>query len=211
MQAAGLLDIDTKDLRVDLLSLSAHKFYGPRGVGVLYVKRGTPFEPLLMGGGQEGQRRSGTENVPGIVGLAAAFKLSASEKDDNLRKIGNLRDMVIEGLNDSLDGVIFNGHPENRLANNISVSFEGIEGEPVLVGLDFAGICASSGSACSSASLEPSHVLLAIGRSAELAQGTLRISLGWDNSVEDVKYLLSVLPDLVRKLREMPSMSVAKK
>lgn len=207
VQAAGLLDIDTKDLRVDLLSLSAHKFYGPRGVGVLYVKRGTPFEPLLMGGGQEGQRRSGTENVPGIVGLAAAFKLSASEKDDNLRKIGNLRDMVIEGLNDSLDGVILNGHPENRLANNISVSFEGIEGEPVLVGLDFAGICASSGSACSSASLEPSHVLLAIGRSAELAQGTLRISLGWDNSVEDVKYLLSVLPDLVRKLREMPSMS----
>jgi len=115
--------------------------------------------------------------------------------------------MVVDGLNDSLDGVLLNGHPENRLANNVSVSFEGIEGEPVLVGLDFAGICASSGSACSSASLEPSHVLLAIGRSAELAQGTLRISLGRDNSIEDVKYLLSVLPNLVRKLREMPSMS----
>ena len=207
VQAAGLLDIDTRDLRVDLLSLSAHKFYGPRGVGVLYVKRGTPFEPLLMGGGQEGQRRSGTENVPGIVGLATALKLSVSEKDDSLRKIVNLRDMVVDGLNDSLDGVLLNGHPENRLANNVSVSFEGIEGEPVLVGLDFAGICASSGSACSSASLEPSHVLLAIGRSAELAQGTLRISLGRDNSIEDVKYLLSVLPNLVRKLREMPSMS----
>mgnify|MGYP001211166531 FL=1 len=207
VQAAGLLDIDTKDLGVDLLSLSAHKFYGPRGVGVLYVKRGTPFEPLLMGGGQEGQRRSGTENVPGIVGLATALELSESEKDHNLRKIANLRDMIIDGLIGCLDGVMLNGHPQNRLANNVSVSFEGIEGEPVLVGLDFAGICASSGSACSSASLEPSHVLLAIGRSAELAQGTLRISLGRDNSVEDVRYLLSVLPDLVHKLRDMPSMS----
>ena len=207
VQAAGLLEINVKDLGVDLLSLSAHKFYGPKGVGLLYVRRGTPFEPQSMGGGQERQRRSGTENVPGIVGMAKAYELACEERDEVAARCLGLRERLLAGLEERIDRVHLNGHPTLRLPNNINVCFESVEGEPILLGLDFAGIWASSGSACSSASLEPSHVLLAIGRSADLAQGSIRITLGRDNTEEDVDYLLSVLPGLVEKLRAMPSLS----
>ena len=207
VQAAGALEINVKDLGIDMLSISAHKFHGPRGVGLLYLKRGTPFEPLIIGGGQERQNRSGTENVPGIVGLAKALELSTNDRNEVNISLIEKRDRIIRVLTEELEGVTINGHPVDRLPNNVSVSFEGVEGEPVLLGLDFAGICASSGSACSSASLEPSHVLLAIGHSAELAQGTLRITLGRENTEGDVDYLLQVLPNLIKKLRDMPSLS----
>lgn len=207
VQAAGFLDINVRDLGVDLMSLSAHKIYGPKGVGLLYVKRGTPFEAQTAGGGQERQRRSGTENVPGIVGMCEALRLAASEREQVAANCLRLRDKLINGIFDSIDRVHLNGHPTQRLPNNVNISFEDIEGEPVLLGLDFAGVCASSGSACSSASLEPSHVLLAIRRPPELAQGSLRITLGRDNTDADVDYLLAVLPEIVGKLRAMPSLA----
>ena len=207
VQAAGLLEIQVRDLGVDLLSLSAHKFYGPKGVGLLYVRRGTPFEPQSMGGGQERQRRSGTENVPGIVGMAEAYRLACEERDEVAARCLRMRERTLAGLEERIDRIHLNGHPTLRLPNNINVSFENVEGEPILLGLDFAGIWASSGSACSSASLEPSHVLLAIGRSADLAQGSIRITFGRENTEDDVDYLLSVLPGLVDKLRAMPSLS----
>ena len=207
VQAAGFLDINVRDLGVDLMSLSAHKIYGPKGVGLLYVRRGTPFEAQNAGGGQERQRRSGTENVPGIVGMSEALRLAASERERVAANCLRLRDKLIDGIFDSINRVHLNGHPTQRLPNNVNISFEDIEGEPVLLGLDFAGVCASSGSACSSASLEPSHVLLAIRRSPELAQGSLRITLGRDNTDDDVDYLLAVLPEIVGKLRAMPSLA----
>ncbi len=208
VQALGHIPIDLSELKaVHMMSMSAHKFYGPRGVGGLFIRRGTPFEPLMMGGGQERQRRSGTENVSGIVGMASALKFSVEEMEENKNKLLRFKTKIIETLSREMKGVVFNGHPVDRLPNNVSVSFEGVEGEPILLGLDLKGICASSGSACSSASLEPSHVLLAIGSSAEQAQGTLRITLGRDNSEEDVDYLLETLIELVSKLRAMPSLA----
>ena len=207
VQAAGFLDINVRSLGVDLLSLSAHKIYGPKGVGMLYVKRGTPFEEQNAGGGQERQRRSGTENVPGIVGFSEALRLAVSEREEVSKHCLRLRERLTQGIFETIDGVRLNGHPEHRLPNNVNISIEGVEGEPVLLGLDFAGVCASSGSACSSASLEPSHVLLAIGLTAEMAQSSLRITLGRDNTEGDVDYLLSILPDMIGKLRSMPSLS----
>jgi len=207
VQGAGFLDLNVRELGVDLMSLSAHKFHGPKGVGVLYVKRGTPFEPQMMGGGQERERRSGTENVPGIVGMAEAFRLACQERETTAARCVAMRDRIIEGLQDRVEHAHLNGHPVERLPNNVNISFEAVEGEPILLGLDFAGISASSGSACSSASLEPSHVLLAIGLAAELAQGSVRITLCKDNTDEEVDYMLSVIPDLVNRLRAMPSLS----
>ena len=207
VQGAGFLDLDVKSLGVDMMSLSAHKIHGFKGTGVLYIKRNTPFEPQIMGGGQERERRSGTENVPGIVAMGEALRLAAEERESVYRHCLRLRDRIAEGLMDSVEDTHLNGHPTQRLPNNANICFEGVEGEPILLGLDFAGIAASSGSACSSASLEPSHVLTAIGRSAAQAQGSLRLSLGRDNTDEDVDYLLSVLPGLVGRLRQMPSLS----
>ena len=207
VQAAGYLDINVKEMNVDLLSLSAHKFSGPKGVGALYIKRGTPFEAQNLGGGQERQRRSGTENVPAIVGMGEAFRLATAEKEQVSRRCTYLRDKLITIIQENIPGTHLNGHPTLRLPNNVNISFENVEGEPILLGLDFSGIYASSGSACSSASLEPSHVLLAIGRQADLAQGSVRITLGRENTEEDVDYFLSVLPDLVARLRGMPSLS----
>jgi cysteine desulfurase len=209
VQAAGFLELNMRALGVDMLSLSAHKFHGPKGVGALYVRRGTPFEPQMMGGGQERQRRSGTENVPGIVGMAEALRLASEERETVSARCSRMRDRIIATIQDTIVGAHLNGHPTLRLPNNVNFSFEGVEGEPILQGLDFAGIWASSGSACSSASLEPSHVLVAIGRPADLAQGSLRITLGRDSADEDVDYLLSVLPGLVSKLRAMPALSTA--
>ena len=210
VQAAGLIDLNVKSLGLDMLSLSAHKFHGPKGVGALYVRRGTPFEPQQMGGGQERQRRSGTENVPGIVGLAEALRLATEERESHAEHCTHLRDKIVDYVLDTVDGVRLNGHPTERLPNNANFSFESVEGEPVLLGLDLAGICASSGSACSSASLEPSHVLIAIGLSAEVAQGSLRITVGRGNTEQEVDYLLETLSDLIARLRAMPSLTAVR-
>ncbi len=207
VQAAGLLNLDMGFLGVDMASISGHKFQGPKGVGALYVKRGTPFSPQQMGGGQERDRRSGTENVPGVVGLAKAFKLASEERVLTSLSCGKLRDKTIKEIHDRVNGVYLNGHPTERLSNNVSLCFDNIEGETIIQGLDFAGICASSGSACSSSSLEPSHVLKAIGRTNELARGSLRITYGTENTVQDVDYLVDTLVSLVERLREMPALN----
>jgi len=208
VQSIGSEEVDVNSLKVDLLSLSAHKFYGPKGIGVLYIRRGTPFEPLLVGGGQENQRRSGTENVANIVGASFALGLALKNMDKINVLYKKLRDEIISRIVESVPNTILNGHPTKRLANNVNLSFLGLEGESILLGLDLAGISASSGSACTSGSLEPSHVLLAIGQSAEIAQSSVRISLGFENTREDVDYLLSVIVPLVEKLRELSSVSV---
>ncbi len=208
VQAAGFLDLNVGELGVDMLSLSSHKFYGPKGVGVLFVRRGTPFLPQQLGGGQERERRSGTENIPGIVGMATALGVAESDREQVSGRCGLLRDRIIQEVQRRIPSVHLNGHPTVRLSNNVNISFEQVEGEPILLGLDMAGIAASSGSACSSGSLEPSHVLLALGQSADLARGSLRVTLGRDNTEEEVDYLVSVLVDLVRRLREMPSLAV---
>jgi len=206
VQSVGFHDLSIKDLGVDMLSLSAHKFHGPKGVGALYIRRGTPFEPQQMGGGQERQRRSGTENVPGIVGMALALRLAVDNREKLVSHCQMMRDRIISGVLETIDGAYLNGHPTSRLANNVHFSFDSVEGESLLQGLDLSGICASSGSACSSASLEPSHVLIATGRSGELSRGSLRITLSADNTMDEVDHLLSVLPSLVTKLRDMPSL-----
>lgn len=206
VQSVGFHDLSIKDLGVDMLSLSAHKFHGPKGVGALYIRRGTPFEPQQMGGGQERQRRSGTENVPGIVGMDLALRIAVDNREKLVSHCQMMRDRIISEVLDTIDGVYLNGHPTSRLANNVHFSFDSVEGEALLQGLDLSGICASSGSACSSASLEPSHVLIATGRSGELSRGSLRITLSEDNTMDEVNHLLSVLPSLVTKLRDMPSL-----
>ena len=210
VQAAGYLDLDVRKLGVDLLSLSGHKFHGPKGTGVLFIRRGAPFLPYILGGGQERERRSGTENIPGIVGLSVALETANSQRDMNSRHCAALRDRIIAQMLERVPGTRLNGHPTQRLPNNANFSFSGVEGEPILLGLDMAGIAASSGSACSSGSLEPSHVLLALGQSAEVARGSLRLTLGKDNTEEQVDYLLEVLPDLVERLRQLPSLTTAR-
>ena len=201
VQGAGYLDINTDQLGVDLMSLSGHKIYGPKGVGVLFMKQNTPFENLINGGGQEKDRRSGTENVPGIIGMSKALELVQDEREQLSANAVKLRDRVISAIFDSLSDVYLNGHPTLRLPNNANFSFKNIEGEPILLGLDFDNICVSSGSACSTSSLQPSHVLTAIGRSHDLARSSLRISFGKDNSIEDVDKLLSSLIKLINRLR----------
>ena len=203
VQAPGMLDINVGRLGVDLLSLSAHKFNGPRGVGLLYIRRNTPFTPTQVGGSQERDRRAGTENVPGIVGLGVALELAERRREETIRHCTALRDRLISGIQERIEGAHLNGHPTERLPNNVNFSFTGVEGEPVLLGLDLAGIAASSGSACTAASLEPSHVLLAIGQSPDLARGSLRLTLGLENTNEEVDYVLDTLVGLIVKLRAM--------
>ena len=210
VQAAGYLDLSVKRLGVDLLSLSAHKFHGPKGAGVLFVRRGTPFSPLLMGGGQERERRSGTENVPAIVGMAEALRLAEEEREATCAHSAELRDRLAAGILERVPGSILNGHATQRLPNNVNVCFPGLEAEPVLLGLDLKGIFASSGSACSTASLEPSHVLTAIGRPADIARGSLRVTVGRATTEDDVHYFLETLPPLVKRLRDMPSFSAGR-
>ena len=207
VQAAGFLDLNVQRLSVDMLSLSAHKFHGPKGVGLLYIRRNTPWLPLQLGGGQERERRSGTENIAAIVGMAKALELAVAEEAEVKAHCAQLRDRIIEGIRQTIPDAHLNGHPTERLPNNVNFSFEQVEGEPILLGLDMAGIAASSGSACSSGSLEPSHVLLALGQPADLARGSLRLTLGKDNTEEEVDYVLSVLKDLVHRLRQMPSLT----
>ncbi|MGI6037159.1 MAG: cysteine desulfurase NifS [Limnochordia bacterium] len=208
VQTAGSLPIDVNALNCDLLSLSAHKFYGPKGVGALYIRKGTKILPHIHGGGQERKRRAGTENVAGIVGLATALELANAERDLVTPRLESLRDRLWRGIQERIDHVRLNGHPTKRLANNVNVCFEYIEGESLLLNLDMQGIAASSGSACTSGSLEPSHVLLAIGLPHELAHGSLRLTLGRENTEEEIDRVLEVLPGIVQKLRDMSPLYV---
>jgi cysteine desulfurase len=203
VQAVGNIPIDVKKLDVDLLSLSAHKIYGPKGVGALYIKKGVKIHSFIQGGTQEKNRRAGTENVPGIVGLGEAIELITKNLDCHMNKLTFLRDKLINGILEKIPYVRLNGHPTKRLPGNVNVSFEFIDGESLILNLDMAGICASSGSACTSGSLEPSHVLLAIGLSKELARGSLRLTIGKDNTEEDIDKVLEALPQIVKRLRSI--------
>ena len=203
VQAAGALSLDVQDLNVDLLSLSGHKFYGPKGVGVLYVREGVEIVPVQTGGGHERGLRSGTENVASIVGLARALELAERHREEEARRLSALRDHLIEGVLPSIDHCRLLGHPQDRLPNNANFAFEYVEGEGILVGLDVLGIAVSSGSACSTGSSEPSHVLLAMGVPADVARGAIRMTLGRENTQEDVDHVLDVLPGIVQRLRVM--------
>lgn len=203
VQAGGALPIDVDALGVDLLSLSSHKFYGPKGSGALYVRRGAPWLPQQPGGGQERGRRSGTENTAGIVGLAAALRLSVESMESATAHSARLRDRLREGLSRAVPDVSLNGHPTERLPNNLNLSFRGVEGESLLLNLDMHGIAASSGSACTAGSLDPSHVLTAIGLARELAQGSLRLTVGRGTTDAHVDRALAVLPPTVAKLRSL--------
>ncbi|GIW07915.1 MAG: cysteine desulfurase IscS [Dehalococcoidia bacterium] len=201
VQAPGDLDLDVDALGVDLLSLSGHKFGGPKGVGLLYVRRGAPFQPQQYGGSQERNRRAGTENVPAIVGMAAALDVVMRERETVRPRIVRLRDRLIDGVLQCIPNARLNGHRTLRLANNASFSFEGVDGESLLMALDLAGVAASSGSACTSASLEPSHVLTAMGLPSEVARGSLRLTLGPDTTDDDIQTVLDLLPTIVARLR----------
>lgn len=203
VQAAGTIRLDVQDLKVDSLSLSGHKFYGPKGVGVLYVRTGINFRKYISGGHQERGKRGGTENIAGIVGLGKALALADSSLEEHNRNIGELRDYYEAQVKEKIPYIKINGDIYNRLPGNSNISFQFIEGEGLLLNLDLKGICASSGSACTSGSLDPSHVLLAIGLSHEIAHGSLRISIGKYNTKEEIDYLIENLVEIVEKLREM--------
>lgn len=202
VQAAGHLPINVKEQNIDMLSMSAHKFHGPKGIGALYVRRGIPLQSLIEGGAQERGKRAGTENVAEIVSMAAALQEACDNMEKNTAKVTALRDELIAGLKKIPHGEL-NGSEENRLPGNVSFCFEGVEGESLLLLLDDKDVCASSGSACTSGSLDPSHVLLAIGRPHEVAHGSLRLSLNEENTEEDVKYMLEVIPEIIGYLRGM--------
>ena len=202
VQAAGHLPIDVKQDNIDMLSLSGHKFHGPRGTGALYIRRGLPPANLIEGGGQERGKRPGTENLPAIVGMAAALDEACAHMPEHTEKVTALRDKLIAGLS-RIPHSVLNGDPVNRLPGNVSFCFEGIEGEALLLLLDAKGVCASSGSACTSGSLDPSHVLLAIGRPHEIAHGSLRLRLCEENTEEEVDHILKVVPEVVDYLRNM--------
>jgi cysteine desulfurase len=203
VQAIGALALDVKAQKIDLLSLSAHKFYGPKGVGLLYARRGVPLLPVQTGGGHERSRRAGTENVPYIVGLASALELVTQELEESNARIVKMRDRLIAGVLEQIPDSQLSGHPTLRLPNNASFLFKYIEGESILLNLDMMGVAASSGSACTSGSLEPSHVLRAMGFSHEVAHGSLRLTLGKENTPEEIEYVLKILPGIVGKLRQM--------
>jgi len=203
VQAIGSIPIDVNDLNVDLLSLSAHKFYGPNGVGALYIRKGVKIGPYIHGGAQERNKRAGTENLAGIIGLGKAIELAVENMEKNNKKLIGMRDRLIKEIMSKVEYTRLNGHPEKRLPGNVNLSFEFIEGEALLLSLDLKGIAGSSGSACTSGSLDPSHVLLAIGLSHEIAHGSLRLTLGDDNTDQEIDYVIEVLPEIVNRLREM--------
>ena len=203
VQAVGNVAIDVKDLGIDALSMSAHKFHGPKGVGALYVSNKVKFEKLIEGGHQERNKRAGTENVAGIVGIGKAIEIATKNLEKNTNHLKELRDYYIKSIEEKIKYVRLNGDRESRLPGNANISFRFIEGESLLLNLDLKGICASSGSACTSGSLDPSHVLLAIGLSHEIAHGSLRISFGIDNTKEDVDYLIDNLVEIITRLRNM--------
>ena len=203
VQATGHVPIDVCAMNIDLLSISAHKFHGPKGVGALYIRKGVRIPSLIIGGGQEKKRRAGTENVPGIVGLAAALKIASEHMAENAEKVGALRDRLMKGIAEKILDVKLNGHPTLRLPNNVNYSIRYIEGESILLMLDINGIAASSGSACTSGSLDPSHVLLAMGLPHEIAHGSLRLTLSEFTTAEEIDYVLDLLPQIVQRLRDM--------
>ena len=202
VQAIGHVAVNVKEQNIDMLSLSGHKFHGPKGVGALYVRRGLPLTNLIEGGAQERGKRAGTENIPGIMGLAKAMEDACEHLQENAKKVTALRDKLIAGLS-QIPHSALNGDPVNRLPGNVSFCFEGIEGESLLLYLDAKGVCASSGSACTSGSLDPSHVLLAIGRVHDVAHGSLRLSLSHYNTEEEIDHILTVVPQVVQLLRDM--------
>lgn len=203
VQAVGHVPVDVEKMHIDLLSLSGHKFHGPKGVGALYVRKGVRIPALILGGAQERRKRAGTENVPGIVGMGKAIELATAELEDNAAKMKVLRDRLIFGIPARIPDVKLNGHPTERLPNNVNFSIRFIEGESILLMLDLNGIAASSGSACTSGSLDPSHVLLAMGLSHEVAHGSLRLTLSEFTTPEEIDYVLDTLPPIVEKLRAM--------
>jgi cysteine desulfurase len=203
VQTVGHIPVNVDELKADLLAISAHKFYGPKGVGALYVREGTRLVSLMHGGGQEKKCRAGTENVPAIVGLGKAVELAGQEMGKEAERLAHLRDKLIKGLLEKIDNIRLNGHPTRRLPNNVNVSVDFVEGESLLLNLDLEGICASTGSACGLASPEPSHVLLALGLPPEQAHGSLRFTLGRENTEADVERVLEVLLGIVARLRAM--------
>jgi len=203
VQTAGKIPLDVNELGVDMLSMSGHKFYGPKGVGLMYLRKRTRISPLLHGGGQEKGRRAGTHNVPGIVGMAKALELASERMADDAAREAQLRDRLWAGLQANIESIYLNGDPIHRLAGNLNVRLDGIEGESMILMLDMEGICVSSGSACTTGSLEPSHVLLALGIPQENAHGSLRVTLGRSTTAEDIDHFITVFPPIVARLREM--------
>jgi cysteine desulfurase len=202
VQAVGKLDFEAKNMNIDILSMSGHKIYGPKGIGVIYIKKGTKIAPQLFGGHHEMGKRAGTENVAGIVGLGEAARLAKRDIPDENR-IKNLRDYLYKGITSNIEDIHLNGHPEKRLPNTLNVSFTYLEGESIILNLDMEGIAASTGSACTSGTLEPSHVLTAMGLDPVNTQGSVRFSLGRDNTKEDMDYVIGVLPPIIKRLRAM--------
>lgn len=207
VQAAGHIPIDVKAMGIDMLSISGHKFHGPKGVGVLYERKGIRLPSYIIGGEQEKGRRAGTENVAGIVGLGEALELAVTNMSETSARMTRMRDRLIEGIEDTIPEVKLNGHRTKRLPNNVNFSIKYIEGESILLMLDMAGIAASSGSACTSGSLDPSHVLLALGLTHEVAHGSVRLTLGDDTTDEDIDYVLETLPKVAHRLRAMSPIS----
>lgn len=203
VQTAGHIPVDVDKIGASLLSISAHKLYGPKGVGILYIRKGTRITPLIHGGEQEKRRRAGTENVPGIVGLGTAAELAQGELEQEIVRLKQLRDKLVQGIKAKITDVHFNGHPEKRLPNNVNICVAYVEGESMALNLDLEGVCASTGSACSSATLEPSHVLSAIGIPPEISHGSLRFTIGKWTTDQDIDRVLDVLPRVVAKLRAM--------
>ena len=204
VQTFGRLPLTVNDLNVDLLSASGHKIYGPKGVGILYIRKGTRIQSFMHGGDQERGRRASTHNVPGIVGMGKAVELAMNDINAEGGRLAALRNRMIQGLLNNIEYSRLNGHPRRRLPNNVNVSIEYVEGESLLLSLDMEGIACSTGSACTSSSLEPSHVLMAIGLPHETAHGSLRFTLGRQTREEDVEYVVEVLPEIVKRLRAMP-------
>lgn len=211
IQAVGKIPVAVNDLEVDFLTLSGHKVYGPKGIGALYVRRGTPFCPLIRGGHQESGRRAGTENTLGIVGFGKAVEMRKEEMPSEHERLLQFKERLKEGLKNNIDHIYFNGHPQDCLANTLNVSFPGAEGEAILLYLDLAGIAVSTGSACASGSLDPSHVLVAIGIPIEYAHGSIRISMGRNTTLEDIDYMIEVMPGIIKRIRNMSTVEVGGK
>jgi cysteine desulfurase len=203
VQAVGKIPIDVNELGIDFLTLSGHKIYGPKGIGALYVRKGVPFCPLIRGGHQEQGRRAGTENTLGIVGLGKAIEMRKKEMEEEYQRLLNFKNKLKEGIESNIPDVKFNGYPTESLPNTLNVSFEGAEGEAIMLYLDLEGIAVSTGSACASGSLDPSHVILATGLSAEYAHGSIRMSMGRDTNESDINYVISVLPQIIKRIRKM--------